>query len=61
MIHPTAVAAVRYVDAQVSGGAGDGSSWANAYTKLQDALAASSSGDNIRVARGVYYPDEGSG
>jgi len=51
---------VIFVDAAASG-ANDGSSWSNAFTKLQDALAAASAGRQIWVARGVYYPDEGGG
>jgi hypothetical protein len=39
----------------------DGSSWTKAYPNLQDALAAAASGDTIRVADGVYTPDDGSG
>jgi len=53
-------ATIIYVDASASG-AGTGSSWTNAYTMLQDALAAAASGDQIWVAAGVYYPDEGGG
>jgi len=37
-------------------GSNDGSSWQDAYTDLQDALAEARTGDEIWVARGVYYP-----
>ncbi|UCG57095.1 MAG: right-handed parallel beta-helix repeat-containing protein [Phycisphaerales bacterium] len=46
-----------YVDAD-STGVNDGSSWVDAFNYLQDALAAAESGDQIRVAEGVYGPDE---
>ena len=49
-----------FVDADASG-SNDGSSWANAFNYLQDALAAASSGCEIRVAQGVYRPDQGTG
>jgi predicted outer membrane repeat protein len=49
-----------YVDASASG-TGTGASWTDAYTKLQDALTTAVSGDQIWVAAGVYYPDEGVG
>ena len=42
-------------------GANNGTSWADAFTSLQDALAAASSGEEIRVAQGFYSPDRGSG
>lgn len=58
---PVSAAGTIYVDASVSGGAGTGSSWPDAYLKLQDALSAAASGDQIWVAAGVYYPDEGVG
>ena len=41
-----------------AGGAGDGTSWPNARKYLQDALAQARSGDEIRVAQGLYRPDE---
>jgi len=54
-------AEIFYVNASVAGGTGDGSSWEDAFVKLQDALVASSDDDLILVAKGVYYPDEGGG
>lgn len=53
---------IRYVDDDAAVG-GDGTSWADAYRFLQDALAeAGAAGgaiSEIRVAQGVYVPDRG--
>ena len=48
-------AEIVYVDANAGGG-NDGSSWADAFSELQLALGMASSGDEIRVAQGVYKP-----
>ena len=53
-------ARIIYVDADATG-ANNGSSWGNAYTYLQNALRSASSGDEIRVAQGIYKPDRGTG
>ncbi len=50
-----------YVDAGVTSLTPNGLSWTSAYTSLQDALAMAQAGDEIWVAAGVYYPDEGGG
>ncbi|MBA7476634.1 hypothetical protein ES707_12025 [subsurface metagenome] len=50
-----------YVDASASG-SNDGSSWADAYNNLQDALyKPPTGGDQIWVAEGTYKPDEDEG
>jgi hypothetical protein len=46
-----------YVDDDATG-ANNGSSWADAYNYLQDALMMASAGDEIRVAQGIYRPDQ---
>lgn len=51
----TPVSLVSYVDDSATG-AGDGSSWEDAFTDLQDALAAAGAGKIIRVAQGTYKP-----
>jgi hypothetical protein len=47
-----------YVNGNATG-LNNGTSWKDAYTKLQDGLAAAVSGNQIWVAKGTYYPDEG--
>ncbi len=51
-------AAVVYVKSDAVAG-GNGTSWATAYSNLQDALLYSTSGDEVWVAAGMYYPDYG--
>jgi predicted outer membrane repeat protein len=61
MTFPTSVRAIGtilYVDDDANG-TFTGASWVNAYKKLQNALAAAVPGDQIWVAAGIYYPDEG--
>jgi parallel beta-helix repeat protein/predicted outer membrane repeat protein len=56
-------AKIIYVDDDANG-ANDGSSWENAYIFLQDALTDARNSEKpleIRVAQGIYKPDEGVG
>ncbi|MBK8280912.1 MAG: hypothetical protein IPK94_12545 [Saprospiraceae bacterium] len=55
---PTGIAVGIYVDSS-STSLKNGTSWANAYTFLQDAWVAAKAGDTILVAQGTYYPDQG--
>ncbi len=62
--HAQSCPAIVHVDASATG-AGDGASWAGAFTKLQDGLTLARScaptTTALLVAEGVYYPDEGTG
>lgn len=55
-----AAATIIYVNHAAAPG-GNGTSWAQAFQFLQDGLAAAAPGDQIWVAQGTYYPDEGTG
>ncbi len=50
-----------YVDGDNISGTYDGALWSTAFNYLQDALGAAENGDQIWVAEGIYYPDEGVG
>jgi hypothetical protein len=52
----SAVGKMIYVDDDAVG-SNDGSSWADAYPCLQNALMVAWTGDEIRVAQGIYKPD----
>ena len=49
-----------YVDLRAKG-TNDGSSWKNAFKRLQDALAVAIPGREVHVAAGIYTPDQGLG
>ena len=54
-------AAYVYVDDDAAGVTSDGTSWETAFVNLQDALRVASDGDSIKVAQGLYKPDQGGG
>ncbi len=59
---PSECRAVFYVDVDATGG-GDGSSWADAFTDLTDALTSANASEMIWIAAGTYRPrlDAGGG
>lgn len=61
---PCQAVQVIYVDGDATGPTHNGSSWADAYNYLQDALSDANSSPKpveIRVAQGIYKPNHGAG
>ncbi len=56
LTQPSWAARIIYVDSDAAE-TNMGTSWADAYTYLQDAFIMARSGDEIRVAQGTYKPD----
>jgi len=54
-------AQIIFVDQHATGPTQDGTSWCSAFLDLQDALQVAVAGATIRVADGVYRPDQGAG
>lgn len=59
MSHSASAQTIRYVNQNVAGGLENGSTWADAFPELQQALAAAQSGDEIWVVSGTYKPTQG--
>jgi hypothetical protein len=58
IVYSTANGKTIYVDDDAVG-ANNGSSWFDAYVHLQDALTSAQYGDEVRVGKGIYKPDQG--
>jgi hypothetical protein len=56
---PVRAAKTVYVHAGALSGKNDGTSWKDAFSELQDGLAAAKQGDQVWVAAGVYKPTTG--
>jgi uncharacterized repeat protein (TIGR02543 family) len=50
-----------FVNQALSSGEQDGSSWADAYRTIEEAVSTATPGDRIWVAKGTYRPDTGKG
>jgi hypothetical protein len=59
LIAASAQAGVIYVDAAAVG-ANNGASWFSAFKDLRVALSFAQAGDEVRIAQGIYKPDQGS-
>ncbi|MES2475544.1 MAG: choice-of-anchor D domain-containing protein [Verrucomicrobiota bacterium] len=57
LVASAADAKIIYVNAAKTGG--NGTSWSRAFTYLQDALEVAVPGDNVYLAKGTYFPDDG--
>jgi len=58
LVH-AACSGIIYVDANSVAASPDGCTWAGAFPKLQSAFVIAAGGDQVWVATGTYYPDEG--
>ena len=56
----TVIRKVIFVDSKIDNN-GDGTSWQNAFSNLQDAIRISENGDEIWLKEGTYHPDIGIG
>ena len=56
-VRTAAAGRIIYVDASAAEG-NDGSSWIDAFSDLQDAITMAQTGDEIRVAQGIYTPTQ---
>jgi len=59
-VSETSTSDVYYVNADATGNE-TGGTWENAYVHMQDALLNAEDGDEVWVAEGTYYPDQGEG
>ncbi len=50
-----------HVDAAAGSDAADGTTWATAFRTLRQALSVATGADEVWIAEGTYYPDEGPG
>lgn len=55
---PVCAGAIHFVDQNATDAPHDGSNWCQSFVTLDEALAVAQTGDTIRVADGLYRPDQ---